>query len=136
MFLRVSTVLLAIAALGVADTLTLRSGQVVRGQYLGGDARHVKMAVGDRVDTYSIDDVSDLAFGGPQRQSFEDRRNDRPDDRGDDAPRQWRPRCPLAGSTRGQRDGDPGRYAHYGSHDRQGGFRGNTAGPNVPRQRG
>lgn len=84
MFLRVSTVLLAIAALGFADTLTLRSGEVVRGQYLGGDARHVKMAVGDRVDTYSIDDVSDLAFGGPQRQSFEGRRNDRPDDRRDD----------------------------------------------------
>ena len=62
MFLRVSTVLVAIATLGVADTLTLRSGQVVRGEYLGGDARHIKMAVGDRVETYSVDDVSDPVF--------------------------------------------------------------------------
>jgi hypothetical protein len=69
MFLRVSMVLVAIAALGVADTLTLRSGQVVRGEYLGGDARHVKMAVGDRVETYSVEDVSDLSFGGGQRMS-------------------------------------------------------------------
>jgi hypothetical protein len=69
MFLRVSTVLMAIAALGVADTLTLRRGQVVRGEYVGGDARHVKMAVGDRVETYSIDDVSNLYFGNSDRTS-------------------------------------------------------------------
>jgi hypothetical protein len=64
MFIRVSTILLAIAALSAADTLTLRNGEVVRGEYLGGDARHVKMAIGDRVETYSIEDVSDLHFGG------------------------------------------------------------------------
>src|ERR1035438_5986300 len=76
MFLRVSTVLLAIAALGVADTLTLRSGQVVRGEYLGGDARHVKMAVGDRVETYSVEDVSDLSFGSGQNMSSDNDRRD------------------------------------------------------------
>ncbi len=64
--LRVTTILVAIAALGVADTLTLRSGQVVRGEYVGGDARHIKMAVGDRVETYSVEDVSDLSFRGGQ----------------------------------------------------------------------
>jgi hypothetical protein len=76
MFLRVSTFLLAIAALGVADTLTLRSGQVVRGEYLGGDARHVKMAVGDRVETYSVEDVSDLSFGSGQKMSSDNDRRD------------------------------------------------------------
>jgi len=68
--------LCALAALGSADILTLRSGQVVRGEYVGGDARHVKMAVGDRVDTYSVDDVSDLQFGGGQKLGDND--HDRP----------------------------------------------------------
>jgi hypothetical protein len=72
MFLRISAALLLIATLGVADTLTLRSGQVVRGQYLGGDARRIKIAVGDRVETYSVEDVADLAFGGGQRISSGD----------------------------------------------------------------
>jgi hypothetical protein len=80
MFLRVSTVLMAIAALGVADTLTLRSGQVVRGEYVGGDARHIKMAVGDRVETYSVEDVSDLAFGGGQPTSSDNAGNSGPSD--------------------------------------------------------
>lgn len=69
MFLRASTLLMAIAALGVADSLTLRTGQVVRGEYVGGDARHIKMAVGDRVETYSVEDVSNLYFGNAERTS-------------------------------------------------------------------
>jgi hypothetical protein len=83
MFIRVSTVLIALATFGVADTLTLRSGDVIRGEYLGGDARHVKMAVGDRVETYSVEDVSDLSFGGERASSDNDRRDnsDRRDDR-------------------------------------------------------
>ncbi len=47
-----------------ADTLTLRSGSVVTGQYVGGDARHIRMAIGDRVDTFNVEDVGDLEFGG------------------------------------------------------------------------
>jgi hypothetical protein len=89
MFLRVTTVLLAIAAFASADTLTLRNGQIVRGEYVGGDARHVKMAVGDRVETYSVDEVSDLQFGGGQRSPDNDadrsRDRDRRDDRRDEA---------------------------------------------------
>src|SRR5260370_35845859 len=67
MFLRVTLVFLAIVSIGLADTLTLRSGQVVRGEYLGGDARHVKMAVADRVETYLVDDVAELQFGSGGR---------------------------------------------------------------------
>jgi len=89
MFSRLSFVILAIAALGVADTLTLRSGQVVRGEYLGGDARHVKMAVDDRVETYSVEDVAGLTFGSGQRMSSDNDRgndNDRRDNALRDAP--------------------------------------------------
>ena len=64
MLLRVTAVFLAIASFCAADVLTLRSGQVVRGEYLGGDARHIKMAVGDRVESFSVDEVTNLQFGG------------------------------------------------------------------------
>lgn len=67
MLLRVTTTLLALASFAAADTLTLRSGTVIDGQYLGGDARQVKMAVGDRVETYEVDDIVSLQFGGSQR---------------------------------------------------------------------
>ncbi len=60
--------LTALAAVAIfvcsADTLTLRSGRVVTGQYLGGDARHIRMAVGDHVDTFNVEDVGDIEFGG------------------------------------------------------------------------
>jgi len=64
MSLRILTALAAFVTLVSADTLTLRSGQVIQGQYLGGDARQLRIAVGDRVDTYSIDDIASLQFGG------------------------------------------------------------------------
>ncbi len=59
--------LLAAAALLLsitwADTLTLRSGRVVNGSYLGGDSRQVRIAVGDRIESFSIADVVRLEFG-------------------------------------------------------------------------
>ncbi len=76
MLLRVTVAFLAIASFCSADVLTLHSGQVVRGEYLGGDARHVKMAVGDRVESFSVDEVSNLQFGGGGQ-----RLNAPPDDR-------------------------------------------------------
>jgi len=64
MLLRLATLGAIVATLSSADTLTLRSGRVITGQYLGGDARHIRMAIGDRVDTFNIEDVGDLEFGG------------------------------------------------------------------------
>lgn len=64
MLFRLTTVAVAVASFCSADTLTLRSGRVVTGQYLGGDARHIRMAVGDRVDTFDVADVGDLEFSG------------------------------------------------------------------------
>ena len=46
MVLRLSTALLAFVALSSADVLTLRSGRTVEGQYLGGDTRQIRMAIG------------------------------------------------------------------------------------------
>jgi len=66
MFLRITILMIAVAALATADTLTLRTGDVVRGQFVGGDARHLKFAVGDRVETYLIDDVDSIQFGSGQ----------------------------------------------------------------------
>ena len=70
MLLRLATIGAIVVSLCFADTLTLRSGRVITGQYLGGDARHIRMAIGDRVDTFNVEDVGDLEFGGnppPQR---------------------------------------------------------------------
>lgn len=64
MRLRCLIILGVFAVLGYADTLTLRNGRVVHGEYIGGDARHIKFTVGDRVETYPVDDVDNLQFGG------------------------------------------------------------------------
>jgi hypothetical protein len=53
---------LACAATGFADTLTLRSGRVIQGTYLGGSARQVRVDVGDRIETLDVSDVSRIEF--------------------------------------------------------------------------
>jgi hypothetical protein len=62
--LRLATIGSVGVSLCSADTLTLRSGRVITGQYLGGDARHIRMAIGDHVDSFNVEDVGDLEFGG------------------------------------------------------------------------
>jgi len=64
MRLRLTVLSVAVAVLACADTLTLRNGQVVHGDYIGGDARHVRFTVGDRVETYAVDDIDSVHFGG------------------------------------------------------------------------
>jgi hypothetical protein len=62
---------LVFATAGYADTLTLRSGQVINGTYLGGTARTIKMEVGDSIQTYDVTDISSLHFtaGAPAASS-------------------------------------------------------------------
>ena len=65
MRLRTAILVLACAAAGMADTLTLRNGQVVQGTYMGGTARTVKMQVDDNVKTYDVTNVATLQFTAP-----------------------------------------------------------------------
>ena len=58
---------LAVAAGCFADTLTLKSGRVVNGTYLGGSARQVRMEVADQIQTFDTSDVTRIDFGAPAR---------------------------------------------------------------------
>ena len=55
---------LVLASAGLGDTLTLKNGTVVEGTYLGGTARVIRMAVGDGVQSFGIDTVAGVQFGG------------------------------------------------------------------------
>ncbi len=56
--------LAALCSTTFADTLILRNGRIVQGTYLGGSARQIRMAVGDRVETYDVSEVLRLEFEG------------------------------------------------------------------------
>lgn len=64
MFFRIVAASAALMTFGFADTLILRSGTTIQGNYAGGDTRHVKIVVGDHVESYSLDEVSRMEFGG------------------------------------------------------------------------
>jgi len=57
-------IVLAIATAGFADTVTLKSGRVINGTYLGGTARTIRVEVGDNIETLDISDVSRIEFRG------------------------------------------------------------------------
>lgn len=54
---------LVLCAAGYADVITLKSGRVINGTYLGGDAHQVKIAEGDQVETFPVSDVARIEFG-------------------------------------------------------------------------
>jgi hypothetical protein len=47
----------------MADTVFFRDGHTVNGSYVGGDARTIRVAVGDRVETIRVADVDRISFG-------------------------------------------------------------------------
>jgi hypothetical protein len=59
-------ILLALAGGCLADTITLKNGQVIRGNYLGGSPREIKVEVGDRVQTFDVSEVSRIEFTSGQ----------------------------------------------------------------------
>ena len=65
MALRVVVTLWLIAGVAGADALTLRDGRVVQGTYLGGDARQVRMTVGQKVETFDLSAVVKIEFVAP-----------------------------------------------------------------------
>jgi hypothetical protein len=78
--------ILATATLGVADTLYMKDGRIVAGNYLGGTARQVRMEVGDRVESYDVSDVSRIEFqaaaaAAPSRRDVQQREAEPPRER-------------------------------------------------------
>ena len=63
--MRLLSALLLVAGLGLADTVTFRDGHTVNGSFLGGDARSIRVAVGDRVENYPIGDITEISFRAP-----------------------------------------------------------------------
>lgn len=60
---RILALVVAVCSIGAADTLRLKGGQTLEGTYLGGDARNIRFDNGDRVQSYSINDVAEIRFG-------------------------------------------------------------------------
>ncbi|MCU1234331.1 MAG: hypothetical protein JWP63_2298, partial [Candidatus Solibacter sp.] len=54
----------ACATLGFADTITLKSGRVINGTYLGGTARTLRIDDGRDVQTLDVADVARIEFSG------------------------------------------------------------------------
>jgi len=65
---------LTLTTAGFADTITLKSGRVINGTYLGGTARTVKVEVGDRIETLDVSDVNRIEFGGTAATMSDDER--------------------------------------------------------------
>ena len=69
------------ATLGFADTITLKSGRVINGTYLGGTARTVRVDDGVNVRTVDVSDILRIEFGGDPGEGQArnaDRNSDRP----------------------------------------------------------
>lgn len=52
------------AAVGLADTVVMKDGRAIRGTYLGGSPRQLKIEIGDQIQTIDIGDVSRIEFSG------------------------------------------------------------------------
>jgi hypothetical protein len=66
--MRLLPILAALAAMGIAaaDTVTLKNGRVINGNYLGGSPRQVRIDTGDRVETLEVADISRIEFGATE----------------------------------------------------------------------
>jgi hypothetical protein len=76
-------IVFACASLGFADTITLKSGRVINGTFLGGTARTVRVDDGTDVRTLDVSDIVRIEFGNsaptpPARQRERDLGDDRP----------------------------------------------------------
>ena len=46
-----------------ADIITLKSGRVINGTYLGGTEREIKVRIGDQVETFDVSQIVRIEFG-------------------------------------------------------------------------
>ena len=56
-------IILALTTASWADVITLKSGRVINGTYLGGSARELKVQIGDQIETFDVSQVSKVEFG-------------------------------------------------------------------------
>jgi hypothetical protein len=52
-----------LATAGYADIITLKSGRVINGTYLGGSPREIKVEIGDQVETFDVSQIAKIEFG-------------------------------------------------------------------------
>lgn len=69
MKIRIAVAALVALSACYADTLVLRSGKTVQGSFVGGTARQIRMAVEDRIETYSVSDIQSLQFDSNQAEA-------------------------------------------------------------------
>lgn len=62
MMTRCAGLVLLLAMTGAADTLTLRDGGTVDGNFIGGNTRQIQMEIGGMIQTFAITDVASLRF--------------------------------------------------------------------------
>ena len=65
-------IILLLATAAYADIITLKSGRVINGTYLGGTARELKVQIGDQIQTFDVTQVAKIEFGngsGPAPQA-------------------------------------------------------------------
>ena len=67
---RILALALAVCSTMTADTIRMKSGRTIEGTYLGGDSRNVRFDDGDRVQSYSINDISEIRFGPAEKASL------------------------------------------------------------------
>lgn len=65
--MRYLSVFLLLANSIMADTVFFRDGHTINGSFVGGDARTIRLAVGDRVETIRVADVDRISFGEPEQ---------------------------------------------------------------------
>jgi hypothetical protein len=75
-------ILFICSSVASADTITLRSGEVVQGTYLGGTARQIRVDVNGNVQTFDVGQVQSVTFidpnyAPPQDSYSRDRNRDR-----------------------------------------------------------
>lgn len=58
------TIALALGTSAFADIITLKTGRVINGTYLGGTPRQIKIEVGDQIMTLDISQVARIEFSG------------------------------------------------------------------------
>lgn len=56
-------IILVLATAAYADIITLKSGRVINGTYLGGSARELKVQIGDQIQTFDVTQVAKIEFG-------------------------------------------------------------------------